>query len=93
MRGHKTRTLPHRGTPRGSLRIWRTGDHLSTPILLAAIPITGCLFGWFLDQRLGTFPWLTLLLLGLGFIGAARELWLVVKRLNMRDSSSDETKI
>lgn len=57
----------------------RLGDDLTIPILLAAIPIAGVLLGWWLDRRVGTFPWLTIALLGMGFVGAARELWLRVK--------------
>lgn len=55
-------------------------DVLSIPILLAAVPITACLVGWFFDRTLGTFPWLTIILLGMGFIAGARELWLTAQR-------------
>ena len=55
-------------------------DFLSIPILLAAVPITACLVGWFLDRTLRTFPWLTIILLGMGFIAGARELWLTAQR-------------
>jgi F0F1-type ATP synthase assembly protein I len=45
----------------------------------------GFLFGWFLDRRLNTFPWLTIVLLVCGFLAAAREVWMCVK-----DSGSKE---
>ena len=58
----------------------RVGDDLLIPILLAAIPITACLVGWFLDRKLGTFPWFTIILLGMGFVAGARELWVTAQR-------------
>lgn len=56
------------------------GDHLSIPILMALVPVVGMLLGWALDRTLGTFPWLTMALLGLGFIAGGREVWMKVKR-------------
>ena len=58
----------------------RMGEYLTMPISLAVFPIVGCLVGRFLDRRTGTFPWLTILGLILGFTASARELWMVVKR-------------
>lgn len=53
---------------------------MTIPLRLALAPIIGFLFGWFLDRRLGTFPWLTIGLLLLGFVAGARELTILVKR-------------
>jgi len=47
---------------------------------MAVVPIVGLLVGWFLDRRLATFPGLTILLLIVGFIAAARELWISAKQ-------------
>ncbi len=60
---------------------------MSIPILLAAVPIVACLVGWGLDRALGTFPWFTVVLLMLGFLGGARELWMAAKRFD-----EDETQ-
>ncbi|MBI2105074.1 MAG: AtpZ/AtpI family protein [Candidatus Omnitrophica bacterium] len=62
----------------------RIGDYLALPILLAAVPTAGFLVGWFLDRKLHTFPWLTVSLLIGGFIGAAREVWRMVKELESK---------
>ena len=78
MRAPESRTTPPDETTRGAL--WgRLGDYLAVPLRLALAPIVGCGFGWVLDRVLGTFPWLTMLLLGLGFLAGARDLWIAVK--------------
>ncbi|MBI3022085.1 MAG: AtpZ/AtpI family protein [Candidatus Omnitrophica bacterium] len=56
------------------------GEFLSIPLTLALVPIAGVLVGWFFDRRVGTFPWLTIVGLALGFIGAARELRAALRR-------------
>ena len=71
------------GRARG--RPGRAGEGLSTPIVLAAVPIVAVLSGWLLDRRLHTFPWATLTLLVLGFVGAGRELWLAAKQASKDD--------
>ena len=65
------------------------GEYLSIPFLLAAAPIVGFLFGWFLDRTFNTSPWITIGLLVLGFIAGAREVWMHVKRFV---SSKQDTK-
>jgi F0F1-type ATP synthase assembly protein I len=47
---------------------------------MALVPVVSMLLGWALDRMLGTFPWLTMALLGLGFIAGGREVWMKVKR-------------
>ena len=66
--------------PPASQHTKHLGDHLTTPILMALVPVVSVLFGWALDRVLGTFPWLTLTLLGLGFIAVAREVWMKARR-------------
>ncbi len=66
------------------------GDYLSIPILLAAVPVAACLVGWLLDRKLGTFPLFTVLLLGVGFVAGARELWLTVKRSGTKNDNSQQ---
>ena len=65
------------------------GDYLSIPILLAAVPTIASLFGWFLDRTFKTFPWLTIILLVLGFVGAGRELWMTVKRAESKNGKRE----
>lgn len=58
----------------------RVGLFLTIPMTLAAAPTVGFLIGWFCDRQLGTFPWLTSLMLVAGFVAGAREVWRLVKR-------------
>ena len=64
----------------------RVGDFLVIPLTLALTPMFGAIVGWFLDRKFGTFPIVTLVLLVLGFVGGAREVWRSAKR------SESETK-
>jgi F0F1-type ATP synthase assembly protein I len=53
---------------------WRQIGLLSSiPFVLALAPIIGFFVGKFLDQKLRTAPWLSMILLGLGFVAGVRE--------------------
>ena len=79
MRSQKSGVSP-RSEPRESRWTRRPGEATRVPLLMAVVPIVGLLVGWFLDRRLATFPGLTILLLIVGFIAAARELWISAKQ-------------
>jgi ATP synthase protein I len=65
---------------------WRQVGLLSSiPFILALAPIIGFLLGKFLDQRLRTQPWLSCILLGLGFIAGVRETINIVKLSQRED--------
>lgn len=86
MRPRQDQGIP---TPSDSEKLsWtsRVGDYLVIPLTLALTPMFGAIAGWFLDRKFGTFPILTLVLLVLGFVGGAREVWRSAKR------SQSETK-
>jgi ATP synthase protein I len=53
---------------------WRQIGLLSSiPFILALAPIVGFLVGKYLDQKFRTQPWLSLVLLALGFVAGVRE--------------------
>lgn len=53
---------------------WRQAGLLSTiPFILALAPIVGFFLGQYLDTRFRTKPWLSLILLALGFVAGVRE--------------------
>jgi ATP synthase protein I len=53
---------------------WRQIGLLSSiPFILALAPIVGFLVGKYLDQKFRTQPWLSIVLLGLGFVAGVRE--------------------
>ncbi len=80
MHPRDVRDPPPRRNKERLLWVRPLGESLSIPFLLAAAPTVGFLFGWFLDRTFGTFPWITIALLILGFIAGVREVWLHVKR-------------
>ena len=87
MRPRQARRTPSHRTTDNVHWARRVGECLSLPFTLASAPTVGFLVGWFLDRKIGTFPWLTIALLVLGFIGGVREVWRSVSR-----SESDERR-
>jgi ATP synthase protein I len=62
---------------------WRQfGFVLSIAFVFPAAVLVGYLIGAWLDSKLGTDPWLTLLFIGLGFAAALTELFRELRRLN-----------
>jgi len=65
---------------------WRQIGLLSSiPFILALAPIVGFLLGKFLDQKFRTQPWLSLILLVLGFVAGVRETIKIVKLSQQED--------
>jgi F0F1-type ATP synthase assembly protein I len=67
------------GDPRfGGLRT--AGLLLAIPTLLIVAPLVGFFLGSWVDRRLKTSPWLTIIGLILGFVAAGRETYLIYRR-------------
>ena len=67
------------GDPRfGGLRT--AGLLLAIPTLLIVSPLVGFFLGSWVDRRLKTSPWLTIIGLILGFVAAGRETYLIYRR-------------
>ena len=59
---------------------WRQIGLLSSiPFVLALAPIVGYFLGKFLDQKFRTEPWLSIVLLALGFVAGVRETIKIIK--------------
>ncbi len=59
---------------RKKVTAWRQVGLLTTiPFILALAPIVGFLLGQYLDKRFQTRPWLSVILLALGFVAGVRE--------------------
>ncbi|UCF31057.1 MAG: AtpZ/AtpI family protein [bacterium] len=56
---------------------------------MGAAVVIGLLFGVFLDRKLGTEPWLTLLFLAFGFAAAAKAVVRAVRSGILEDEPSD----
>jgi F0F1-type ATP synthase assembly protein I len=64
---------------------WRQIGLLSAiPFILAIAPIVGYLLGQYLDTRFHTKPWLSVVLMALGFVAGVRETVKIV-RLSQRE--------
>lgn len=64
---------------------WRQVGLLTTiPFILALAPIVGYLLGQYLDKRFHSSPWLSIILLALGFVAGVRETVNII-RLSQRE--------
>lgn len=57
------------------------GIGLTIPMLLAASIVVSSMIGYYLDNWLGTGPWLTLLFLFLGIATGIRETILLIRKI------------
>jgi F0F1-type ATP synthase assembly protein I len=65
---------------------WRQIGVLSAiPFILALSPIIGYFLGTYLDTKFRTAPWLSYILLGLGFVAGVRETIRLVKLAQRED--------
>ena len=65
---------------------WRQiGLLTSIPFILALAPIVGYFLGKFLDQKFRTQPWLSFIMLVLGFVAGVRETIHIVKMSQSED--------
>jgi ATP synthase protein I len=53
---------------------------ISLPLMLLVPPLLGWLIGSHLDEIWKSSPWMTLLLVILGFVAGFREVWQMLKR-------------
>jgi F0F1-type ATP synthase assembly protein I len=65
---------------------WRQIGLLSSiPFILALAPIVGYFLGKFLDQKFRTEPWLSIVLLALGFVAGVSETIKIIKLSQRED--------
>ncbi len=58
----------------------RVGIFMTIPFVLAIPPIIGWLIGGWLDKNLDTHPYLSYLLLFLGFVAGSREVYRLIRK-------------
>ena len=74
------------GKPPNKVTGWRqVGLLTSIPFILALAPIIGYFLGQYLDQKFRTRPWLSIVLLALGFVAGVRETVKIVKLSQRED--------
>ena len=69
---------PDKGPRYAALR--SAGLLLAIPTLLIVSPLVGFFIGSWVDRRLRSTPWFTIVGLVLGFVAAGRETWLIYRR-------------
>ncbi len=69
---------PKKGSKRSNYR--QLGLLGTIPILIAVGPVVGFFIGRWLDEKLGTEPYLLVLFLIFGFIASGREIYGIIKR-------------
>lgn len=70
---------------------WRTtwivvGDALQLGASIVFAILIGAAFGYWLDSKLDTFPWFSIVFFMLGVAAAGRNVWIAVRREIRRDT-------
>jgi F0F1-type ATP synthase assembly protein I len=65
---------------------------LAIPMLLIVAPLVGCVIGIWLDGKLHTRPWLTVLGLVLGFVAGGRETYQIYRRYQAEEEEETRRK-
>ena len=64
----------------------------STGLSMVLAIFIGLAFGVFLDGKLGTRPWFTLIFLGLGIIAGFRNIFWFIRRYGTSNDKTDEKR-
>ncbi|MHB0998980.1 MAG: AtpZ/AtpI family protein [Armatimonadota bacterium] len=76
---------------RGDQSRWIRNTGLASTIGITLVVATGIggLIGWFLDERFGTAPWLTLLFGLMGIVAGFIEMFRTVARITRDEEKND----
>jgi len=66
---------------------------LAIPTLLIVAPLAGFFLGVWVDRKLHSGPWLSILGLALGFVAAGRETWLIYRRALAEEKRLEQEKL
>lgn len=77
---------------KGRSEIRQLGLLGTIPILLAVGPLVGFFIGRWLDEKLGTEPFLLVLFLIFGFIASGREIYRLLKRAEDEEKKEKDEK-
>ena len=54
----------------------------TVPIILLAGPAVGFFLGGWIDRKCHTYPWVTMILIGFGFVASGREIVRLLKEVS-----------
>ena len=68
-------------------QIKQLGVLTTIPVVLLVGPAFGFFLGGWIDRKAHSYPWVTIIFVCLGFIGAAREVIRVLRDIQKNDNS------
>ncbi len=68
-------------------QIKQVGVLTTVPLILLVGPVIGFFFGSWIDRKWHIFPWVTIIMVGLGFMASGREVARLIKSITTPDSS------
>jgi ATP synthase protein I len=75
-----------------SSQVKQLGVLTTIPIILLAGPAVGFWMGSWIDRKANCYPWFTIIFIGLGFAGSAREVIRLLKQVLKDDKNAGENK-
>ena len=63
-------------------QVKQLGVLTTVPIILLAGPTIGFFLGSWIDRKANIYPWFTIIFVGLGFVGSAREVIRLLKEIS-----------
>ncbi len=72
-------------------QIKQVGVLTTIPIILLIGPAVGYFLGSWIDRKSHTFPWFTIILVGLGFAASGREVVRLLQEIAKSESSEKKT--
>lgn len=67
------------------LQVKQIGALTAIPIILLVGPAVGFFIGGWIDRRVQSYPWATVILTAMGFVGAAREIVRLLQQVSKEE--------
>jgi len=69
------------------LQVKQLGVLTTIPIILLVGPLIGFFLGGWLDRKVQSYPWFTIIFITLGFIASGREVFRLLKQVSRDDGT------
>ena len=73
------------------LQVKQLGVLTTVPIVLLVGPAIGFFVGSWIDRKANIYPWFTIIFVGLGFVGSAREVFRLLKEVLKEDEEENQS--
>ena len=71
-------------------QVKQLGVLTTVPIILLVGPAIGFFLGSWIDRKTNIYPWFTIIFVGLGFAGSAREVFRLLKEISKEDEEENK---